>query len=242
MRKKSPRWLMVAALLVCLGLLPAVILLTPALSHSAKKKAKRKAPVGVVITPTKSYPDPAWRKKATALKPAMTRLQTGCTVRFPATDFRFLTTLETSVGGIGLWPNPVKTATPNRYLGVFARLQLPPPSTARAFGDTENGRLLTVFDAFGKDIVAMMSRELAAIEDPQIEGAALIFVYGKRPITDPEFESDAEGLLIFIPRDPLSAFAALRMSIFDMFAQSDRPRIFRGTEDLAYLRQKVLKP
>jgi len=230
------------ALVVALTLLvPALLLLIPGPSHSAKKKAKPATPA-VVITPPKSYRDPVWRKKAAKLKPAMLRLQSGCAAKFLPAEFRFLTTKETSVGGIGIWPNPVKVGSTNRYLGVFVRVQVPPPSTARAFWDDENGRMHVIFDAYGKDIVTMMNRELAGITDPQIEGAAMIFIYGKRPLTDPDFESDAEGLLIFIPRAPLTEFAELRLRVKNLFEQSDRLRVFKGSEELSNLRLKVLKP
>ena len=200
------------------------------------------AQAGAVITPAESYGDPAWRDKAAAVSPGLARLQSSCTGKFAPASFRFLTLGETSVGGIGLWPNPVNFGATTRYLGVFARLQVPPPSSGRSFPDTETGRILTILDAYGKDTITMMSKELAGMNDPQIAGGAIIFIYGKRPLTDPGFESDAEALALFIPRPTITAFAELRMTVQTMFSQSEMLPIFKGGDQITNLRLSIIQP
>ena len=220
-RRDMTRWLLIAAVLVPVALF---------------------AQAGAIITPAESYSDPAWKDKAAAVAPGMARLQSSCAAKFAPDGFRFLTMGETSVGGIGLWPNPVNFGATTRYLGIFARLQVPPPSSGRSFPDTDTGRILTILDAYGKDTLTMMSKELAGMNDPQIAGGAIIFIYGKRPITDPGFESDAEALALFIPRPTLTAFAELRMTVQTLFSQSEMLPIFKGNEQITNLRLYILQP
>lgn len=220
-RRELTRWLLLAAVIIPIALV---------------------AQNGAVITPADAYSDPAWRDKAAAANPGLARLQSSCAGKFAPDTFRFLAMGETSVGGLGLWPNPVNFGATTRYLGVFCRLQVPPPSTGRGFPDTESGRILTIFDAFGKDTIAMMSKELAGMSDPQIAGGAIIFIYGKRPINDPAFESDAEALALFIPRPTLTAFAELRMTVQTLFSQSEMLPIFRGGDQINNLRLYILQP
>ena len=220
-RRELTRWLLIVAMLV-----PVVLL----------------AQSGAVITPADSYADPAWRAKAQAANAGMASLQSNCAGKFAPATFRFYTMGETSVGGIGLWPNPVNFGATTRYLGVFCRLQVPPPSTGRSFPDTDTGRILTILDAYGKDTITMMSKELAGMTDPQIAGGAIIFIYSKRPLTDPAFESDAEALALFIPRPTLTAFAELRMTVQTLFSQSEMLPIFKGNEQITNLRLYILQP
>ena len=220
-RREIVRWLLLAAMLVPIAIF---------------------AQSGAVITPAGSYTDPAWREKAAAAAPAFSRLQSACAAKFPADGFRFLTTAESSFGGIGFWPNPVNFGSPSRFLGVGARLQVPPPSSGRSFPDTDTGRILTILDAYGKDTITLMAKELTGMNDPQIAGGVIIFIYGKRPLSDPAFESDAEALGLFIPRQTLIAFAELRMTVQTLFSQSEMLPIFKGAEQITNLRLYIIQP
>jgi hypothetical protein len=197
---------------------------------------------GEVVTPAGAYTDPGWRQKAASFGGNLTRIQSEIGAKFQPGAFQLLNTGESSAGGIGLWPNPVNFGQPARYLGVFARVQLPPPSTGRSFPDTESGRILTVMDTYGKETIGMMARELASMSDPQLAGGALIFIYCKRPPTDPAFEQEAEALALFVPRQTLTAFAELRMTIQTLFSQSETLPIFSGADQITNLRMYILQP
>lgn len=199
------------------------------------------AQTGDRITPAASYRDPAWRAKAQALSPNLSRLAGQLGGKF-GPGFQLLSAGESATAGLGFWANPVDFGNPARYLGVFARMQFPPPSSGRSFPDTETGRILTIMDAYGKDTITMMAQELSAMNDPQVAGGALIFIYAKKPIGDPGFEQSAEALALFIPRPTLTAFAELRMTVQSLFSQSQMMPVFVGAEQIGNLRTVILQP
>lgn len=197
---------------------------------------------GQVITPLSSYSDPGWRARAGNYQGNFSRMQADLGSRLPAGQFHLLTTAESSAGGIGLWPNPVSFDSPARYFAVFMRVQVPPPSTGRAFPDTQTGRVLMIMDAFGKATISVLSKELQAVNDPRVAGGAIIFIYGKKPVNDPSFEQSAEALALFIKKDNVMAFAQLRMTLQTLFSQSEMLPILEGQEQIQNLRLYIIQP
>ncbi len=197
---------------------------------------------GAIITPAGAYSDPSWGQKATKYQSHLQRVQSECQRRFRPADFRLLSNAESAVGGVGFWPYPLKFGDSRRYLCVFARVQFPPPSTGRAFPDTQSGHFLTIMDAYGKDAINILAAELQQMNDPQIAGGAIIFIHSKRPLTDPAFESDAESLGLFMPTDGVIKFSQLKMTVQTLVSQSEKPLLLQGGEQMQHLRMFIIQP
>lgn len=197
---------------------------------------------GQVITPPSSYSDPGWRDKAARYQSNLVSLQSGLAAQLRADQFRLLTSGEAAAGGLGFWPNPVNPGSQSRYIAVFARMQIPPPSTGRAFPDSQIGRIMTIIDAYGKTTISLLAQQLKAMPDPQIAGGAIIFIYGKQPLADPSFEQGAEALALFIPRENVIAFAELRMTLQTLFSASEMLPVLEGQEQIHNLRLYVIQP
>jgi hypothetical protein len=197
---------------------------------------------GQVITPLSAYSDPGWRGKAGTCQGQFARMQSELGGKLQAGQYQLLTTAESSVGGIGLWPNPVNFDSPARYFAVFMRVQVPPPSTGRAFPDTQTGRVMMIMDAYGKATISVLSTQLKSVNDPQVAGGAMIFIYGKKPVTDPSFEQSAEAIALFMKKDSVIAFAELRMTLQTLFSQSEMLPILEGQDQIQNLRMYIIQP
>jgi len=220
--------------------LAVMVIFTVALTSSMIYKARAQAG-GQIITPTAKYTDPSWQQKASSYQGNLSRMQRDLQARFKPGQFQLLTTGESAVGGVGFWPIPVRFGEPSRYLAVFARVQVPPPTTGRAFPDTQTGRILTIMDAYGKETINMMAREIKAAPDPLLAGGALLFIYSKKPVGDPEFEQTAEALALFMNKDSLTKFAELRMTMQSLFSQSEMLPIFAGQDQIQNLRLYIIQ-
>ena len=227
------RWLhikkiVMAALLVAVPLSPSIIM-----AQGGKPS---------VLTPSEKYSDPAWKQKATKYSPRLNDIYKAHVKKYKQDQIHFLTTAESSVGGIGFWPSPVNYGDPSRYLSVMARVRCPEPCTGRAFPDTQTGRIMTVMDAFGKFTIGELAKQLKEINDPAIKGAAIIFIYDRKAVTAPDFESNAEAFALFIPKDAVIKFAELRMTIQSLFSQSQMLPVFKGGEQIKNLRLYIIQP
>ncbi len=217
-----------------------VAVLLPVFAVSVALHARSGA--GDVITPKEKYSDPAWSKKADKYNKNLERTKSGVEKKYDPSKVHFLTTQESAVGGVGLWGNPSEFGDPSRYLGVFARVRLPDPSTGRPFPDTETGRIMTVIDAYGKHAISVMAAELEKMQDPGIAGAAMILIYTRKPVTDPAFESQAEALALFMPKDAVIRFAQLRMTVQSLFSKSQMLPVMKGSEQIKNLRLYIIQP
>jgi hypothetical protein len=206
-------------------------------SHPARAQGQ-----GAVITPVSSYSDPAWRGKASRYQGSLAAIQSGLQRKFRSDRFRLLTTAESSAGGVGFWANPTQFGDPSRYLCVFARVQLPPPSTGMPFPDTQTGRILTIMDAYGKETMYTVAKELQKINDPQVAGATMIFIFSKKPLNDPGFEQSAESLGLFMKTPDVIKFAKLQMTLQTLFSRSQMLPLLSGGEQIQTLRLYLLQP
>ena len=197
---------------------------------------------GQEITPLSAYSDPDWQEKAKKYHDRLARVQSGLSSKYRPDQLKLFSSSESPTGGLGLWPNPVKFGASARYLCVFARVQVPPPTTGRAFPDTQSGRILTIMDAYGKNTISILARELETMPDPQLAGAAIIFIYSKKPLSDPAFDQSAEMLGLFMPRQSVITFAQLRMTIQTLFSQSEMLPLLQGQEQLNNFKLLVLQP
>jgi hypothetical protein len=223
-------------LAVCIPVLAAVFSAGPP-NHKARAQAR-----GAVITPASSYSDPAWRGKASRYQGSLAAVQSGLQRKFKPDRFRLLTTAESSVGGLGFWANPTQFGDPSRYLCVFAKVQLPPPSTGMPFPDTQTGRILTIMDAYGKETMYTVAKELQKINDPQVAGATMVFIFSKKPLNDPGFEQSAESLGLFMKTPDVLKFAKLQMTLQTLFSRSQMLPLLSGSEQIQTLRLYLFQP
>jgi hypothetical protein len=230
---------MMSGLIKNLKITPLVLLTLTVVLMNSPGAAQ---PASQVFTPDSKYTNPVWAQKHGQNKAALNRLHSSFSSKFKQSTFKFMTVNEAPVGGMGFWPSPTRMGSDKRYLCVFAKVQFPPPSTGRAFPDTQSGHILTVMDAYGKAAISMLAKELKGINDPQIAGGAIIFVYSKKPVTDPSFEQDAEALALFMPKDALLRFAELRMTIQTLFSKSDLLPILTGKSQIDTLKLYILQP
>ncbi len=194
------------------------------------------------LTPTGSYSDPAWAQAAKKYRNELVKAQRGIAGKFGEDRIHFLTAGESAAGGLGFWMSPAHYGTDNRYLCIFARVSLPERTTGRAFPDTQAGRLMTIMDAYGKHSLKVLSEALQKMDDPKIAGAGMVFIYAKKPVTAPDFENDAEAMAIFMPRDAVMQFAALRMTVHTLFSKSHMLPVFVGKDQIESLRMYILQP
>lgn len=197
----------------------AIIFLTMALPRPARAN----------ITPPRMYSDKEWGKKADKYMSKLRSLQSR--VGGKSSRFSLMTMADSNVGGIGFWETP--SASGSRYLCVFARVKLPSSSP---FPDTKTGRILTVMDAYGKNVVYAIADALQAINDPGLEGAGVIFIYGKDDPNDDSFDASAEAFGLFIPSEVAIRFADLSMTIQSLFSQSRQIGVYVGAEPIKRLR------
>lgn len=191
---------------------------------------------------TSSYSDPSWQQLAGKYRANLERTHKDIAGSYRADQVHFLVAGESTVGGVGFWASPFVFGDPNRYLCVFARVRCPDPSSGRPFPDTQVGRIMTIMDAYGKNSIGVLARELKSMPDPQIVGAAMIFIYDRKPVTDPGFEQNAEAMAIFMPRDSVLRFAELRMTLQSLFSQSEMLPVFQGAEQINNLRLYIIQP
>ncbi len=150
---------------------------------------------------------------------------------FPAGTFRLLDTNESSVGGVGFWMNPGQFGNPDRYLGLFARVVLPSDTP---FRNDQPGRVTAIMDRYGKPALEVLSKELDSIPDPAVKGGALIFIFSKEPLTSPTFDSNAEALVLYMPKPEIGMFAQFRMTLQALFNKSDM-FMFQGADQIQTL-------
>lgn len=196
---------------------------------------------GVVITPSSAYGSPAWRDRATKYQSNLSRIQGNLGSKWTPAQFKFLTMGESTVGGLGFWPNPIQAGGEARYLGVFVRVNLIPAFASR-FPDSEIGRVQAIMDAFGKETIYAMAKEMQTMPEQEVAGGAMIFIYGKEPVTSPGFEQSAEALALFMPKGAIILYAQLRMTNQTLFSQSQMLPIFKGADQIGMLRNNVLAP
>lgn len=197
---------------------------------------------GSVITPPSSYSDQSWGTKAGRYQGNLARVHSGIKSKYRSDKLSFITTGESMTGGIGFWTNPMQFGNPARYLCVFARVQVPPPSTGRAFQNNQGGRVLTIMDAYGKHIIGVLAKELQAMNDPRISGGAIIFIYSKKSLSDPGFDQSAEMIGFFMPSQSLITFAQLRMTIHTLFSQSTMLPLLQGQDQINNFKTLILQP
>lgn len=195
---------------------------------------------GVVITPAGSYSDSEWKALAGKHAGNLQSFQRGIQGKFSGRPAKLLTTDESSIGGIGFFPNPLSYGEKPRYLGMFARVRLPASSP---FPDTDTGRVLSMMDVYGKDCIYTMASELKKMNDPMIKGGALVVIYGKNgDVNSAAFDQNAEALVMYIPRDSVMRFANLEMTIQSLFQSSKQLPIFKGGAQIENLRTVILAP
>jgi len=196
----------------------------------------------VLACPANLYSDPDWKEMAEKHGKRLVEIKKRLPAGYGPGRMHLLTTAESAVGGVGFWGNPTRFGSPQRYLGIFARVQCPEPSSGRPFPDTQTGRVMAIMDAYGKHAIKVTADELEKMPDQQIAGAVMIFIYAKKPVTDPGFEENAEALALFMPRQSVKQFAALRMTIHTLFSSSQMLPIFQGAEQMEQLRKLIIQP
>jgi hypothetical protein len=188
------------------------------------------AAVPELITPVALYTS-GHIKSLAALYRANQEHVAGLNERFPGGTFRLLDTVDSSVGGVGFWMNPAQFGNPDRYLGLFARVVLP---TETPFRNDQPGRVAAIMDRYGKPSLEVLSKELESISDPAVKGGALIFIFSKEPLSSPTFDSNAEALVLYMPKADISMFAQYRMTLQALFNKSDM-FMFQGTDQIQTL-------
>ncbi|MFO8057870.1 MAG: hypothetical protein R6V10_11295, partial [bacterium] len=123
-----------------------------------------------------------------------------------------------------------------RYLSIFVKTKIPPPTSGRPFNqETQNGRLLAIWDAYGKHIVDVFSTELGKIKDGSVKGGALVIIYAKKSPEDTDFAGDAEGFALFIPESAVNSYAEHRMTNQSLFSKSRMFGILQGKDQVSAL-------
>jgi hypothetical protein len=146
------------------------------------------------------------------------------------------------VAGIGFWPKPIGSEQDSRYLGVFAFVHCTEADAGPPFPNTPEGRVLRVFDAYGKDAIKLMVIEMNAMNDPDIAGGVVIFIYCGQSTPDPLTNPSSEAFAIYMPKEAMVPFAQLRMKLQDLFNQSFILPIFRGPDQINNLRLYIILP
>ncbi len=191
---------------------------------------------GQVITPADSYSSPDWREKARKYEASLVRVQKDLAGTYSSNELQLADVKESQAGGIGFWPNPGGTSPDARYLCVFIKTMIPPQTTGRPFNQqTRNGRLLAVWDAYGKHIVGLFDKELEKIDDGSVKGGALVIIYSKKSPQAEDFCASCEGFALFMPSGVVKSYAAHRMTNQSLFQKSRMFGILEGRDQVSAL-------
>ena len=228
--------------LICAALLLACVFLVLPDTGVKGQSETGEEEKAAAITPVASYSDPYWKEASTDYYSSLTRLKKDLDTAFKPEIFQLLTTEESAAGGIGFWPIPVRIGEKSRYFCVFAKVYVPPQSPGMPFPDTQTGRILAIMDAYGKKNISFLARELKAISDERLEGAALIFIYARQKPGSAGFEENAEALALFMKKDDVILFSELRMTLQTLFSQSEMLPIMQGSQQIENLRLYIIQP
>lgn len=184
---------------------------------------------GPALTPLSSYSG-GWQGIAKKYEPDLAGIESSLQGRFSRDQLRFPLPPESAVSAIGFWPNPVGGAAGSRYLCVFVKVRVPPPSTGMPFRDDQNGRVLMIWDFYAKFTMGLLSAELQKMNEPEIAGGAIIAIYNKLPLDDPSFHQTAEAFALFMPKPAVIQYAQHRMTNQTLFSQSEMFGILEGQQ------------
>ncbi len=191
---------------------------------------------GQVITPQGSYSSPEWRGKAEKHHSNLERIKKDLTGKYAKDELQLVELNESPSGGIGFWSNPGGTSPEARYLSVFVKTRIPPPTNGRPFNqETQTGRLLTIWDAYGKHIMKLFAKELDKMNDGSVKGGALVIVYSKKSPGASDFATGSEGFALFVPENVVQSYARHRMTNQSLFSQSQMFGILEGEEQVSAL-------
>jgi hypothetical protein len=191
---------------------------------------------GQVITPHGSYSSPQWSDKAKKYHSNLDRIKKDLTGKYGKDELQLVELNESQSGGIGFWSNPGGTSPDARYLSVFVKTRIPPPTNGRPFNqETRTGRLLTIWDAYGKHIMKLFADELDKMNDGSLKGGALVIVYSKKSPGASDFATGSEGFALFVPESVVKSYARHRMTNQSLFSQSQMFGILEGEEQVSAL-------
>ncbi len=120
-------------------------------------------------------------------------------------------------GGVGFWVNPDVMAPDHRFLGIAARVNIQLPY----FPDSGAGRVCDTLDAFGKDLFVILQDTLDRIPDNSVQGVAVVLIYSKSRLDDPNFMEKAEISMMFINRDDLKKYNGHQFTLQTLFNRTD---------------------
>lgn len=187
------------------------------------------------LTPTLKY-SMIGKGMALMYEPQLVSMAARINKEMRSSRFELIDVNHSPMGSIGFFESPSSQSPTQRYLAVTARVKI----NLKYFPDTDAGRLSDAMDAFGKDLLGITGNTLSGMKEVGVRGVAVIIIYNKIDLSDPDYYKDCESVAIFIPRELLNEFNSFRLKFSQLYDQSEM-FMFKGEGQMSTLFDQLMK-